>query len=42
MKSKRNLGFIAMAVVIIIYGVSYIARDVIVKYMHPTVIDQYH
>ena len=38
MKSKRNLGFIAMAVVIIIYGVSYIARDVIVKYMHPTVI----
>lgn len=38
MDKKRTLGFIAMAVVIIIYGISYIARDVIVAFMNPVVI----
>lgn len=35
---NRKFGFIAIFVVVTIYGISYIARDVIVKFMHPTVI----
>lgn len=38
MKQNKTLGVIAIFIVVTIYGVSYIARDVIVQFLHPTVI----
>ena len=38
MEKNRVLGLIAMTIVTIIYGVSYIAREVVAEYMHSTVI----
>lgn len=36
MKKNKPLGYIAILIVVTIYGVSYISRDVIVKHMHAT------
>mgnify|MGYP006067213749 FL=1 len=35
---KRTLGFLALGANCVIYGVSYISRDVVLKYLHATVI----
>lgn len=35
---KKTAGYSAMVLVVVIYGISYISRDIVTKYMHSTVL----